>query len=95
MSAILGRFDVWHVLLTLTPLVTGSLGALFVWRFPRHLGKMVIVYALISIAVALSPFWLADIAPAATGRRPVLLETKLAFVFGLAFILAAGGRERA
>lgn len=89
------RYDLLHVVMTLVPLVVGGLGALLLWHRPDHLGKTVIAYALICIGVALSPWWLrAAYGTPEAELRPVLVETKLAFVVGLAFVLAAGGRAR-
>lgn len=96
MDAFASRYDSWHLLLTLVPLVTGGLAALFVLRRPQYLGRMVLLYAAICIGVALSPFWLGRVAGVAdASSRGILVETKFAFIIGLAILLAAGGRDAA
>ncbi|MHB1297963.1 MAG: hypothetical protein ACYC0B_05475 [Gemmatimonadaceae bacterium] len=79
------RYDAWHLVMTAIPLATGALGALFVRQRPARLGSLVLVYAVICVGVALSPLWLDRV-------DAVLVETKFAFVIGLAMLLAAGGR---
>ncbi len=87
------RFDLWHSVLTIVPLVAAALGSLAIRRWPGRLGTVVLVYAVVCIADGLSPYWLSDPAWAMDiVRRPVLVETKLAFVLGLMALLAAGGR---
>jgi hypothetical protein len=94
MSWFVGRYDAWHLLLTLTPVLVGAVAALLVARRPQYLGRMVLVYAAICIGIALSPFWLGSLGAIAddAGRR-ILVETKFAFIVGLAILLAAGGRD--
>jgi hypothetical protein len=87
------RYDGWHAAQTLLPLVAGGFGALVLWKGPTHLGKVVIAYATICILLVLSPMWLGDYGETGLAAlRPVLVESKLAFVVGLAIVLAAGGR---
>lgn len=96
MGSFAARYDAWNLLLTLTPLVVGVLAALFVARRPQYLGRMVLLYAAICIGVALSPFWLGSVASVAdASSRRILVETKFAFIVGLAILLAAGGRDAA
>ena len=93
MDAYTSRFDFWHVVLTATPLVAGMLLATLATRWPSHLGKWVATYAAICIAVGMSPIWLREFALVDDGPlRSVIVETKFAFFFGLAVLLAAGGR---
>lgn len=93
MDAYTSRFDFWHVTLTATPLVAGSLLALLVTRWPRQHIKSVALYAAICIAVGVSPLWLRSLELVPSGPlRSVLVETKFAFFVGLAILFAAGGR---
>lgn len=93
MDAYLSRFDVWHVVLTATPLVAGSLLALLVTRWPRRHIASVALYAAICISVGVSPLWLRSLELVPSGPlRSVLVETKFAFFVGLAILFAAGGR---
>jgi hypothetical protein len=89
----LGRFDGWHLLLTAVPLAGGALGALLARTAVRHLGKVIIGYALLGLGVGFAPEWLraAGLVPGGP-LRPVLLETKLVLILGVLAILAAGGR---
>jgi hypothetical protein len=89
----LARYDGWHAAQTLIPLVACALGTFILWNSPKHLGKVVIGYALLCIFLVLSPMWLGDYGEKGLeALRPVLVESKLAFVIGLAIVLAAGGR---
>lgn len=93
MIADAARYDGWHAAQTLIPLLGAVLGVAILWRSHRHLGKVVIGYAIICILLVLSPMWLGDYGETGlTALRPVLIETKVAFVVGLAIVLAAGGR---
>ncbi len=93
MQAYLSRFDLWHVVLTGIPLAAGALMAAVATYAPKHLGKLVAAYAAICIGVGMAPVWLRSLALVPEGPlRGVLVETKLAFVVGLAVLLAAGGR---
>jgi hypothetical protein len=93
MRFLLDRHDLVSLAQTFIPLVAGALGALLLWHRPKPIGKVVLAYAVICLAVATSPLWASDMVIARHAPIPeVLLETKLAFVIGLAAILAAGGR---
>lgn len=92
MAGYWSRFDLWHTILTLVPVVAAVLGCLVIRRWPERLGTVVLAYAVVCIGDALSPYWLSEPAWAMDiERRPVLVETKLAFVLGLMALLAAGG----
>lgn len=96
MTALAARYDLWHVLFTTAPLAAAALGALVIRRAPRVLGRTVVLYALLCIGIALAPVWLGAVtAIADAGPRPVLEETRFAFVLGLMILLAAGGSARA
>jgi len=87
------RYDGWHAAQTLIPLIVSGLGVAILWRGYEHLGKVVMAYAITCIVLVLAPMWLGDHgATGVTALRPVLIETKVGFVIGLALILAAGGR---
>lgn len=88
------RYDGWHAVQTLLPLAVGALGAFVTWHRPQHLGKVVIAYAVTCIGVVLAPLWAGE-GGTMSALRPVLIESKLAFIVGLATVLAAGGRQRA
>ncbi len=93
MQMLLSRFDVWHTALTFVPVAAALLGCLMIMRWPQRYGTVVVAYAVVCIIVGLAPYWVPDTAAAPLiGRRPVLVETKLAFVLGLMALLAAGGR---
>jgi hypothetical protein len=93
MTGYWSRFDLWHTVLTIVPVVAAALGSMVIRRWPERLGAVVLGYAVVCIADGLSPYWLSDPAWAMhIARRPVLVETKLAFVLGLMALLAAGGR---
>lgn len=95
MRFLLDRHDLVSVVQALIPLAAGTLGTLLLWYDPRPLGKVVLAYAVLCLAVATSPLWLGDAVIARHQPIPeVLLETKLAFIVGLAAILAAGGRQQ-
>lgn len=87
------RYDMWSVLQIAAPLAAAALGTALLWRRPNHLGKVVMAYALLCIAVALSPIWVQEVVEPSSAIPEVLLEAKLAFVVGLAMLLAAGGRS--
>lgn len=93
MIDIAARYDGWHAAQTLLPLAVGALGALIVWHLPRHLGKVVIVYAATCIGLVLAPLWTGDQVVTFESLRPVLIESKIAFIIGLAIVLAAGGAD--
>lgn len=96
MSDLVDRYDVWHVLLTATPVAAAALGAVVIRRWPGVLGRTVALYALLCIGVALAPVWLSAVTVLAdAGPRPVLEETRFAFALGLALLLAAGGSAAA
>ncbi len=86
------RYDMWSTLQIIAPLAGALLGMLLLWRRPNHLGKVVLAYAVLCIAVALSPIWVSEVAQPTDAIPEVLLEAKLAFVVGLAMLLATGGR---
>ena len=92
MTGYWARFDLWHTVLTIVPAVAAVLGAVIITRWPARLGAVVMCYAAICITDALMPLWLARGAEAGAALRPVLVETRLAFVLGLILLLAAGGR---
>ena len=76
------RYDAWHLALTAIPVLAGAVGAIIIRQRPERLGSMVLAYAVICVGVALSPLWLDRV-------DAVLVETKFAFVIGLAMLLAA------
>ncbi len=83
------------VLQTLVPLVAGALGTALLWYRPKPLGKVVLAYAVICLAVATSPLWTREFVLGRHQPIPeVLIETKFAFIVGLAAILVAGGRPQ-
>jgi len=93
MGGYIERFDLWHVVATLIPLATALLGGMIVTRWSRHLGKVVVAYSAICVAVSLGPRWLRAMEYVPEGAlRPVLLPTKIAFIVGILFVLAAAGR---
>lgn len=93
MTDAIARYDGWHAAQTLIPLAVSALGTAMLWNGHRHLGKIVIVYAASCIFLVLAPVWLGDYGETGLAAlRPVLIESKLAFVVGIAVILAAGGR---
>lgn len=95
MPSLLARHDLVSLIQTTIPLVAGALGAFLLWHRPKPIGKVVIAYATICLGVATSPLWARDVVIARHQPIPeVLLETKLAFIVGLAAILAAGGRQQ-
>ena len=87
------RYDMWSTLQIIAPLAGGLLGMALLWRRPQPLGKVVLAYALLCIAVALSPLWVQEVLEPSDAIPEVLLEAKLAFVVGLAMLLATGGRS--
>ncbi len=95
MRFLLDRHDIVTVVQTLIPLAAGLLGTLLLWYDPKPLGKVVLAYAVICLAVATSPLWVGEAVIARHQPIPeVLLETKVSFIIGLASILAAGGRKQ-
>lgn len=92
MTGYWARFDLWHAMMTIVPAVAAVIGAVIITRWPSRLGAVVLGYAAICVADALMPFWLARGAESGAALRPVLVETRLAFVLGLILLLAAGGR---
>lgn len=93
MGGYVERFDLWHIVATLIPLATALVGGTIVTRWSRHLGKVVVAYSAICVAVSLGPRWLrmAELIPEGP-LRPVLLPTKIAFIVGILFVLVAAGR---
>lgn len=93
MPELAARYNTWEVLRTTLPLIAGGVGAFLVWHKQGLLGRTVLVYALLCLFVAFSPFWFPKpVEVPGVVLQPLLLETKFAFVVGLAAVLAAGGR---